>query len=187
MTQTGQEIKEKMEKLAIAIENVNEVLDLDPRINTVLETEAKGAQLNKARETFVTQMQAELVEVLVTRDGDGGRYFVEPTDVEKMTPETQSVIKELLTDEDATRLFPEPVKKEKRKRKDLGETTLMIQGLISEGKWKRKEIIEKVCAEHQTSLPSTINTRITDGKNPKYNKFSLLVKEDPETKILSFE
>jgi hypothetical protein len=58
--------------------------------------------------------------------------------------------------------------------------------LISQGKFTKAQVMEKVLAEFPSANKSTVQTDLSDGKNPKYNKFAKLVKEDPETKVLSF-
>ena len=52
-------------------------------------------------------------------------------------------------------------------------------------KYTKAEIIEKVVQKFPETSASTVRTELTDGKNPKYNKWHTLVKES-EKGILSF-
>lgn len=58
--------------------------------------------------------------------------------------------------------------------------------LITQGKFTRAEIMEKAKAKFPEIAEATIKVDLTDGKNPKYNKFPKLIKESKD-KILSFE
>lgn len=57
---------------------------------------------------------------------------------------------------------------------------------IDEGGWTRAELVEATIEEVPDLAPSTIATLISDGKNPKYNRFNALLTED-EGGIISFE
>lgn len=59
-----------------------------------------------------------------------------------------------------------------------------IEAMITAGTFTAKQITEKI-AEQFSVAPSSIQTMLSDGKNPKYNKFSQLVKKDANG-ILSF-
>lgn len=50
-----------------------------------------------------------------------------------------------------------------------------IAGLITEGKYTKKEIVEKALAQFPDMAASSVVTMISDGKNVKYNKFASLV------------
>jgi len=72
------------------------------------------------------------------------------------------------------------------KDKSASKRKVKTEDLIAAGKYTRAEIVEKILAEFAVSK-STIGTVLSDGKNPKYNKFEKLVVEDKTTGILSFE
>jgi len=88
---------------------------------------------------------------------------------------------------------PEP---EAKPEKKAGKPAKVIRGsgaerraleeeLIKKGKYTKTEIIEKTVAKFPEISASTVRTELTDGKNPKYNKWPTLVKES-EKGILSF-
>ena len=71
---------------------------------------------------------------------------------------------------------PAAKKKAAPAKKKSGPSTLEVVGkLIKAGKSTRKEIIDQVTEELGVSA-GTVSTIITDGKNPKYNRFDKLVK-----------
>ena len=69
---------------------------------------------------------------------------------------------------------------------EIGKRNKLIESLIAKGKFTQKEIVEKVLEKFPDHSPGGIATMISDGKNPKYNKFSNIVKANPDSKILSF-
>jgi hypothetical protein len=79
--------------------------------------------------------------------------------------------------------------KPKRKRasaEEIQERNSFIEGLIVVGKYTKKEILEKVLEKFEGINKSTIQTLLSDSKNPKYNKLVKLTVED-ENKIMSFQ
>jgi hypothetical protein len=69
-------------------------------------------------------------------------------------------------------------------RGSKNNTRAFIEGLIAQGSFTRKDVIEQ--AIEQGIKEGTAKTYIVDGKSEKYCKFNSLVKEDKKTKILSF-
>lgn len=61
----------------------------------------------------------------------------------------------------------------------------LLTPLIKKGKFTKKELIDKAL-EEEPGATSGIQTLLTDGKNPKYNKFEKLIVQD-KTGIMSFE
>lgn len=49
-----------------------------------------------------------------------------------------------------------------------------IEKLIEENRWKSKEIAEKIATQFSKNV-NAILTELSDGKNPKYNKFSRVI------------
>jgi hypothetical protein len=102
-----------------------------------------------------------------------------PTKEEKVSPKKETI----------TKMDVPPVKEKTKKtfvaNPEIGKRNLFIEGLIAEGKYTAKEIVDKAVAEFPGQNKSGISTVVSDSKNPKYNKFSKLSKMDPETKILS--
>ena len=96
-------------------------------------------------------------------------------------------LEELVSNETET---PEPVKQETKKGKtanpEISKRNTLTESLIAKGEFTQKEIVSKVIEKFPNYSESAINTIISDGKNPKYNRFDKLVKVVPDTKILSF-
>ena len=61
-----------------------------------------------------------------------------------------------------------------------------LASLIEPGKYTRKQIMDKVMHKFPDSKKNTFSVMITDGKNPKYNRFAKLI-EQSEDNILSFK
>lgn len=87
----------------------------------------------------------------------------------------------------------EPKKKETTKKKPRTNGPSLTQQCrefigtkIEEGKYTRKELEDLASQKFSDLSISSIKVIITDGKNPKYNKFDKLVIED-EKGVLSFE
>lgn len=57
---------------------------------------------------------------------------------------------------------------------------------IKEGTYTKKELVAKAMKHFQESKETTFITMLTDGKNPKYNKFERLLSQDEEN-IISFK
>jgi len=74
----------------------------------------------------------------------------------------------------------------KKKRGSASERRPFLADLIGKGKYTRKEILEKAAEKFPEASASALLTLVTDGKNPKYNKFDHLIVESAE-KILSFQ
>ena len=66
------------------------------------------------------------------------------------------------------------------------EKRAFVAELIAEGAFTKAEIMEKAIAKYPDWKPVSLSTMITDGSNPRYNVFDVLVVKDKDTKILSF-
>lgn len=75
---------------------------------------------------------------------------------------------------------PRPSSEEVKARNGL------IESLIAAGKYTRADILDAVTKAYPNVNRSTVNTMLTDAKNPKYNRFSKLAVED-ENKIMGFK
>lgn len=76
--------------------------------------------------------------------------------------------------------------KKTRGRGSSSELKQFLAELISEAKYDRKIIVEKAQQKFPDATAGSITTYLSDGKNPKYNKFDKLVVVG-EDKILSFQ
>jgi len=81
-------------------------------------------------------------------------------------------------------IVKEKSKSEQKVKKGKGERLAFLETLIAEGKHTVEAIVEMYVKKFGTS-PNTVKTYIYDGKNPKYCKFSKLVKI--ENGIVKFE
>lgn len=72
-------------------------------------------------------------------------------------------------------------------KKETKKVTVItyLSGLIEKGKHTRKQIIEMAMKKFPERSINTFSTLLSDGKNPKYNKFASLIKVDDKG-ILSF-
>ena len=68
----------------------------------------------------------------------------------------------------------------KKKKATPAERIAFLTPLIEKGKLTQKELVEKAAAKFPEVSPSTLNTILTNGKNPKYNQFETLLKKDAE-------
>lgn len=75
--------------------------------------------------------------------------------------------------------------KKQSKSSSTQEMMVEVELLLKKGKYTRKEIIEKVSKKIPDLKLTSIGTVVSDAKNPKYNKFDKLVKQN-EKGILSF-
>lgn len=89
---------------------------------------------------------------------------------------------------------PEPKKEEKKAEVKkpasgtaftLAERIEFLTPLITAGKYNRKQLIEKTLQNFPGVSESSVATTLTDGKNPKYNKFAKLITQSTEG-LLSF-
>lgn len=82
-----------------------------------------------------------------------------------------------------------PVKVEKEKgrgKSPNNEKVEFFTPLIKEGKYTKEQLIQKGMKQFPHLTKSTIQTFLTDAKNPKYNKFENLIIQDSED-IISFK
>lgn len=72
------------------------------------------------------------------------------------------------------------------KKVDATERRAFMGELISEGKYTKAQIIEKTMEKFPNISKGSVTTEISDGKNPKYNKFNNLLVIDDKG-IVSFK
>ena len=124
MTDGVKDAKENFEMAIVAGKDISRVLDLDPPVNTVFESNAKGAGLTKARAKFTDAVDAEIIDLCQAMDGE--KYLVVPADIPNFAPETQEYLKTILQDEVRDRLFP-PVDEKKGKRGKTSKVSKAIE------------------------------------------------------------
>ena len=61
------------------------------------------------------------------------------------------------------------------KPKKTGEKIAFFTGLIEEGKYTQAQIMEKGQKKYPEASEGGLRTMLTDGKNPKYNRFAKLI------------
>jgi len=86
---------------------------------------------------------------------------------------------------------PIPVKKEKKelfskKSSTTADRVAFIAPFIEKGKFTKAQLVEKLTGKFPDLAISSLQTMLTDAKNPKYNKFQKLVIQDDKG-ILSFK
>jgi len=179
----------KRSELVKAAKELNETLGLEPQINIKEKSKALADLIKEA---------AELVD----------------PELDDLTDNTLSVIAKITKDEKTTKKEEISEKEESKesaivgktvkvaarkknvnekntdkksipKKRKFGEKTLFLLSLIEEGRFTRKEIIEKTLKKFPSASKSSLGTFLTDSKNPKYNKFDSLVKQG-KNGILSF-
>lgn len=72
---------------------------------------------------------------------------------------------------------------DKDKTKSRSEVVEYLSKFIKEGKYTRKELIEKSLINFPDKSKEAIGTYLSDGKNPKYNRFHSLLMTDKEGRI----
>lgn len=72
------------------------------------------------------------------------------------------------------------------KQADTDVRNKLVETMIAEGKHTAVLIVDAVCAKFPEHKRTSIQTLVSDSKNPKYNKFAKLTIMNKETKILSF-
>jgi len=80
------------EQLVEAANDLNKVLELNPKIDTEFKSTEKGAALKNQEKKFVERLEKDLVEVATGKD-DKGVALLQPTD--KVTPATVDVLEAL--------------------------------------------------------------------------------------------
>ena len=146
MTEQGKNSKEKMEEAIAVGQDITKVLDLDPPINTVFESNARGAQLTKARDNFTESVAAEIVDVAGAKDGD--QHIIVPGDIPTLSAGTQEYLKGILPDESRERLFSSikeapPKKVVVKKNNNRYTRSNALVDAFKEGDATKKELIER--------------------------------------------
>lgn len=77
-------------------------------------------------------------------------------------------------------------KKEVQKKPRSSERLAFLAPLIAENKWTRKDLVEKAMTQFPNVSKDAIQTILSDGKNPKYNRFDALIVEQ-ENGVMGFK
>ena len=174
----------KKSELIVVAKELNDVLGLDPEINV------KGK---------VKKLQQEIIEA---------GQLIDPVE-DEFTDETWAILEELgaasrpgeVNEEEEEEGTPDAVEEEeteeveqepsepvvqKSARTAATERRAFMEELISKGEFTKKEIIDKTLVKFSSISQSSVATELSDGKNPKYNKFAQLLVID-EDGIVSFK
>ncbi len=139
---------------------------------------------NQMRSYLAAQKQTQKEEVKVMKK------------VEKVTKETKAVATKgsskggnssaVAEKKIETKKAPSVATKEPKSAKPAAnEKLVFLSGLISKGKLTRKEVVEQAVLKFPDASPAGLATLVSDGKNPKYNKFPKLVVENDKG-LISF-
>jgi len=184
-----EESKMKRSELVKAAKELNEVLGLDPQIDTKKKSKELTTLIKEAAELIDPELDDLADSTLsvvaeVTKEGETESKTVEEEEVE--FKESKEAGKEAKEAEKKKKVNKKNTNKKRIPKKgEFGEKTLFLLSLIKEGKFTRKEIIEKTLEKFPSASKSSLSTLLADSKNPKYNKFDSLVKEGKDG-ILSF-
>ena len=195
-------------QLRNAAKEFNEVMDgLDPLIDVTLPEKELLVELNTAitlidpeTDIFSEETQAVVDELSIeslvkekqitadkihkqniadkpvqVSNDDEDEYDETPDDAELLTPSGHKQV-------------PIPEKKEKlfsAKASTSAERVAFLTPMIEKGKFTKSELVEKAKVQFPDLAISSIQTMLTDAKNPKYNKFARLVVQDKDG-IMSF-
>jgi hypothetical protein len=85
---------------------------------------------------------------------------------------------------------PARVKTEKkelfaRKSSTMADRVAFLTPFIEKGKFTKEQLVEKAHVQFPDLAISSLQTMLTDGKNPKYNKFAKLLTQDANN-VISF-
>jgi hypothetical protein len=164
---------------------VEESLSLLEQIQQA-ETKAELKEISKVNDEFkgfrgiLTRYKTKIdlqKAMIAWVDDEKGGTAPEPiakVDVKKVAPvkEEEDGKEEILQKEAEKK----PVEKKKISILDIIKPTLLP--LLKEGTHNKKEIIKEITSKYPEIKEITLNTMLTDSKNPKYNKLDLLVVEN---------
>lgn len=106
-----------------------------------------------------------------------GQWIVEKDGDQVFSAKTKKECEQFIENLPEPEAVQEPVQKEPKKKKQ-SEIVTVLNELVLEGRYTRKELLQLT----QEKLPSvksiTINTYLSDCKNPKYNHLRELVSVD---------
>lgn len=184
-----------MDAIKAAADNMSKVLKFDPPIDTTKEVTAKGAAGTNQAKKIMKEICDEIFDIVMDDEKDDqGLLLVNPDDVAQFDKETNDLIM-LVCPERVKMLYGSKDKpantpgrgtaKQFRSTEATKARKKMIYDLITEGKYTRKQIIEKVMETFPEVTASTLGTFLTDCKNPNYNKFDKLAVQGKD-KIYSF-
>ncbi len=176
-------MKIKRESLIKAAKELNEVMGLRPAIDIEEDEDVIKAKIIKAlefreeedefspeAEKVFAQLEEEKEEEVEDEEEE---VEIEDQDEDEVENEEQE---------------EEKVVTNKRSKKDetiISKRLAFLAFLIGEGKYTRKELVEKTLKQFPGASKAAIQTTLSDAKNPKYNKFERLVVEDDKG-IVSF-
>lgn len=185
----GKEKDDKVNQVLVAVAtDLNEVLQLDPAIDTTLDDKKleKAVAANasevyyKHPEHGTDNLKQETFDFLL----DNG-YLKEPEPTaEESKPEPGPKGKSGGAKSD------KPAGEKKaggfKSKPEVAERKKFIEGLIEKGKFTAKDIVAKTLEKYPEVSKSSISTIVSDSKNPKYTPFARTAVQDPESKIMSF-
>lgn len=168
---------------------IKDLTGIDKAVFSVMsndDTGIKSILIHESLEDFSPKMVKKALAKLVTIGLIDCKKY---KDTEKYAIASVSSFKEVVkTDKKADKTASNETTKKtgktfKRGTKK-GTVKAFVENLVSEGKYTRKEIIEK--AVSNGFKETTAKTTIVGGKSEKYHYFEKLIKEDKKTGILSF-
>lgn len=130
MTDGVKDAKENFEAAIVAGKDISRVLDLDPPVNTVFESNAKGGGLTKARAKFADSVDAEIIDLCQATDPETGQYLMVLADISNFETATQEYLKTVLPDEVRDRLFSPVDEKSEKKVKTPKVSALKKKGRL---------------------------------------------------------
>ncbi len=163
----------KVEDIKKVAKQLNEIVQPDPPIK--INTKSTTKELLSEIEEVIQIIPKELIISTELFEKIKELGFTLPRGVqvkEGVKKEKDSIGKE----ETAT-------KKNNKRSKD--SEMKYVSELIGQKKYSRKDIIDMYLKKFPNSTKNTINSLLSHGKNPKYNDFEKLIKENKEG-ILSF-
>ena len=155
----------------------------------VLEEGGKAVQPSGDFEKLKTQI-VEAAGIITEDDefsaatADVIEWVLDNLETGKGVLEEEADEREAVVEKPTTKIPKE--KKESQKSPRSSERLAFLGLLIAENKWTRKDLIEKAMAHFPAVSRDAIQTILSDGKNPKYNRFDALIVEQ-ENGVMRFE
>ena len=169
-----------IDELVAVIDDLNNVLGLDPPLPTEGEYDEMLAAVTESAKEVLAEDQKDLTPDTWAFLQVGGMLGHLPAPKASKAEKPAKVEK--------------PVgEKKKREAPDGGfkksphaeERNKMIEDLIAAGKYTAIQIVEKVMEKYPEEKKTSVQTIVSDAKNPKYTKFSKTAKVG-DNKIMSF-
>ncbi len=184
----------KKELLIKAAEELNEVMGLRPPIDTnedeetIKEKILKALELREEEDEFSPEVEKVFDQLEEDTDNEVDEVIEDEEELENEELEEEEETDKVKEKKKAKKAKVKKEKKANNKNNDHDNrlTRLsFIESLISEGKYTRKEIMEKALKQFPHMSKATVHTILSSSKNPKYKKFKRLAIED-ERGVMSF-